>query len=48
MYLKYGEVINNKVDVIREMNFEKLVDVYKKLDFNNRSVVIMKDEKTSE
>ena len=47
-YLKYGEIINNKVDIIREMNFEKLVDVYKKLDFNNRSVVIMKDEKTSE
>ena len=47
-YLKYGEIINNKVDVIREMSFEKLVDVYKKSDFNNRSVVIMKDEKTSE
>lgn len=45
-YLKYGEIISNKVDVIRSLDYKTLLDVIKMLDFNNRSVVIMKNKET--
>ena len=47
-YLKYGEIISNKVDVIRNMDYKTLLDVVKSLDFTNRSVVIMKSNETTE
>lgn len=43
-YLKYGEIIDNKIEVIKKMDFKVLLDVFKSLDFTNKSVVIMKNE----
>lgn len=45
-YLKYGEVVANKVEMIRQLDFKVLNDVYKSLDFNNKSVVIMRNIET--
>lgn len=45
-YLKYGRVISNKVDIIRGLEFDKLVEVFGKLDFSNKAVVIMKNIET--
>ena len=45
-YLKYGKVIADKVDIIRDMSFDKLKEVFEKLDFSNKSVVIMKNIET--
>ena len=45
-YLKYGEVVSNKVDMIRSMDFDEMRNVFERLDFNNRSVVIMKNIET--
>ena len=45
-YLKYGEVISDKIDVIRNMSFDKLNEVIKNVDFNNKAVVIMKNLET--
>lgn len=45
-YLKYGEVVSNKVDMIRSMDFNEMRNVFERLDFNNRSVVIMKNIET--
>ena len=42
-YLKYGEVIGNKVDLIRSLEFDRLKEIYKMIDFNNKAVVIMKE-----
>ena len=42
-YLKYGEVIEDKVDLIRTLEFDKLKEVYSKIDFKNKAVVIMKE-----
>ena len=45
-YLKYGRVFDNKIEVIRNLDFDTLVNVFEKLDFSNKSVLIMKREKT--
>ena len=45
-YLKYGEVISDKIDIIRNMSFDKLNEVIKNVDFNNKAVVIMKNLET--
>lgn len=41
-FLKYGEVVSNKIDIIRSMEFDTLKAVFEKLDFNNKAVVVMK------
>ena len=43
--IKYGKIIDNKMDIINKLNIKKLNSVIKKLDFNNMSVVLMKKEK---
>ena len=45
-YLKYGRVFDDKIEVIRNLDFNTLVSVFEKLDFSNKSVLIMKREKT--
>lgn len=45
-YLKYSEVISNKIDIIRGLDFDKLKEVFDKLDFSNKAVVIMKNMET--
>ena len=47
-YLKYNEIVSNKVDIIRNMDYKTLLDVVKMLDFTNKSVVIMKSNETTE
>ena len=44
--LKYNEVITNKVDVIRSLDYKTMIDIYNTLDFNNKSVVIMRNIET--
>lgn len=44
--LKYNEVITNKIDVIRSLDYKKMIDIYNTLDFNNKSVVIMRNIET--
>lgn len=44
-YLKYGEVIENKVELIRGLDFAVLKDMYQQIDFDNKAVVIMKESK---
>ena len=46
-YLKYGEVVADKINIIRELEFDKLQEVFKKLDFNNKAVVVMKNMETN-
>lgn len=46
-YLKYGCVISNKIDIIRGLEFDKLKEIFKSLDFSNKAVVIMKNKETS-
>ena len=41
-YLKYGEIIPDKIDIIRSLDFSTMKDVFNKMNFSNRSVVIMK------
>lgn len=45
-YLKYGDVISNKIDIIRGLDFDILKEVFDKLDFSNKAVVIMKNMET--
>lgn len=45
-YLKYGKVINDKIDIIRSLDFDIMNKLFKELDFTNRSVVIMKNIET--
>ena len=40
--IKYKRVIPDKINMIRDMKVEKLNQLLKKIDWNNRSVVIMK------
>ena len=44
--LKYNEVITNKIDVIRSLDYKTMIDIYNTLDFNNKSVVIMRNIET--
>ena len=44
--LKYNEVITNKIDVIRNLDYNTMIDVFNDLDFNNKSVVIMRNIET--
>ena len=44
-YLKYGEVIENKVELIRSLEFDVLKDIYKQIDFDNKAVVVMNESK---
>lgn len=46
-YLKYGEVVADKINIIRELEFDKLQEVFKKIDFNNKAVVVMKNMETN-
>lgn len=39
--IKYGEVIPNKIQIIRKMKFEKLNQLLKKIDWNNKCIVKM-------
>lgn len=43
--LKYGKVIPNKIDIIKNMKFKVLKDLIKKIDFNNYSIVKMETSK---
>ena len=46
-YLKYGEVIADKIETIRELKFDNLMRIVEKLDFTNKAVVIMKNLETN-
>ena len=39
--IKYGDIINNKIDIIRELNKKELDMVISNIDFDNYSVVYM-------
>lgn len=39
--IKYGELIPNRIDIIRKMKYKKLQDIVKKIDFTNTSIVKM-------
>ena len=45
-YLKYGEIVSNKVEVIRNLEFDKVKEVFKEIDFSNKAVVVMKNIET--
>lgn len=45
-YLKYGKIMNDKVNIIRKLDYEILLEVYEKLDFTNMAVVVMRKEET--
>ena len=47
-YLKYGEIISDKIDIIRSLDFNTMKDVFDKMNFTNRSVVIMKKMENNE
>lgn len=42
--IKYGKVIPNKIDIIKNMKLKILKDIIKKIDFKNYSVVKMEKE----
>ena len=44
-FLNYKEIIPNKIDIIRNLSFDTLIDIYNKIDFNNKAVVVMKCDK---
>lgn len=45
-YLKYGKVIADKIDRIRNMDYETLLEIYDGIDFTNKAVVVMRKEET--
>lgn len=45
-YLKYGKVIENKLTVIRALDYDTLLKIYKAIDFTNMAVVVMRKEET--
>lgn len=45
-YLKYGEIVENKVDLIRNMKFSKLKEIFSLIDFDNKAVVVMRNIET--
>ncbi len=42
-FLKYGEIVNNKIEEIRKLDFKELQEICKQMDFSNKAVVIMKN-----
>ena len=42
LFLGYDEVKKNKSEYIRNMNYEKLLDIKEKLDFTNSATLILK------
>ena len=45
-YLKYGKVMGDKLTIIREMDYDSLLEIYKLIDFTNKAVVVMRKEET--
>ena len=43
--IKYNKLIDNRVDMIRDMSFDKLKKIIKNIDFNNKSIVKMTGNK---
>lgn len=44
--ISYGEYINNKIDIIKSVNYNDMLKIKDELDFNNKCVVILKNDKT--
>lgn len=45
-YLKYGKVMAEKIDKIRNMEYDTLLEIFANIDFNNKAVVVMRKEET--
>ncbi len=43
-YLKYDRVLSEKIDLIKKMDYKTLLKVYEMIDFENKSVVVMRKE----
>ena len=43
--IEYGDIIPNKISIIRDMNLKKLSEIRKKFNFDNNSTVILMPEK---
>ena len=46
-YLKYGKIIDNKISVIRNLDYNVMIEIFEKLDFENKAVVIMKNKESN-
>jgi predicted Zn-dependent peptidase len=40
--IRYGDIINNKIEIIKNMSYKEMKELLKKIDFDNMSVVRMK------
>ena len=40
--VRYGDIIDNKIQLIKKLKYKDLVSVFKRIDFNNMSIVKMK------
>lgn len=45
-YLKYGKVMAEKIDKIRNMDYDTLLEIFENIDFDNKAVVVMRKEET--
>ena len=44
--VEYGDVMKNRIDYIKKMNYDKLINIKDKLDFSNSSTLILKNKES--